>query len=55
MFRRLLEKYAHWERQQAVQGGGAGGVAEEETVELEEAITPSEREAAEKVKFSIEK
>lgn len=45
--RRLLEKYAQWERQQASQG--------EDEVEIEEAITPTEREAAEKVKLNIEK
>ena len=45
--RRLLEKYAQWERQQTSQ--------EEDEVEIEEAITPTEREAAEKVKLNIEK
>ena len=51
-FRRLLDRYAHWEKQQAQLGGGA----EDPTAsDLEEVITPAEREVAEKIKFNIEK
>ena len=50
--RRLLDKYLQWEKQQALLEGVAEGA---ESGELEEMITPKEREAAEKVKFNIEK
>ncbi len=50
--RRILDKYLQWEKQQTLLEGVAEGA---ESGELEELITPKERETAEKVKFNIEK
>ena len=46
--RRLLEKYGTWEKQQGREGEGVVG-------EVDDIITPSEKEMAEKIKFNIEK
>ena len=51
MYRRLLEKYEQYKRQQEAQSQEA----EEELGEMEEILTPDEMEKAERVKKSIEK
>lgn len=50
-YRRLLEKYAHWEKQAQVMGGAEG----ECPSDIEEVITPGERELAKKVSYNIDK
>ena len=51
VYRRLLEKYEQYKRQQEAQSQEA----EEELGEMEEILTPDEMEKAERVKKSIEK
>lgn len=48
VYRRLLEKYEQYKRQQEVQ-------SQEAEEEMEEILTPDEMEKAERVKKSIEK